>query len=78
SRKRNLFSIEHKLNKGNTTFPIYAAAGVQMSTITEPGTKRLISSGLFFSPTRFSFISERYDVVLFRIPTQLLKDDNVL
>lgn len=40
SRKRNLFSIEHRLNKGNTTFPIYAAAGVQMSTITEPGTKR--------------------------------------
>lgn len=40
SKERNLFTIEHVLNKGNTTIPIYAAAGVQMSSTTEPGSKR--------------------------------------
>lgn len=38
--ERNLFTIEHMLNKGNTTFPVYAAAGVQMSTTTEKGVPR--------------------------------------
>lgn len=40
SKDRNLFAVEHVINKGNTTIPIYAAAGVQMSTTTESSIKR--------------------------------------
>ncbi|WP_278925345.1 M14 family metallopeptidase [Staphylococcus auricularis] len=40
SLDRNLFTLEHVLNKGNTTLPIYAAAGVQMSCNTNEGANR--------------------------------------
>ena len=41
TKERNLYRIEHVMNKGNTTVPIYAIAGVQMSSITEEGSNRV-------------------------------------